>query len=146
MSDDKEAVQETGAERARIVAALEASGYVVAHAALALGASKTTLRRRIEAYGLDGLVEEHSQRVRQIRMNRELPAAPHEPSRQAQEQAANRAKGLCSCGRPPAPRRDGKPGRMCKGCRARESGKKRRATAARALSPAMKSTLGIPSP
>lgn len=139
---DKEASE----ERSRIFAALEASGYVVAHAALALGAPKTTLRRRIVELGLDALLVERSRRIRKLRLNRELPPAPHEPSRQAQEQAEHRAAGLCSCGKPPAPRRDGSPGRMCGGCRKRENGKKRRATAARALSPAMKSTLGIPSP
>jgi Bacterial regulatory protein, Fis family len=117
------------AERARIVAALEACDYVIARAADVLGVSKTTLKRRIPAHGLDGWLEERSRRVRRLRETLEgrgLPRAPHERSRQAEDQESNRAAGLCSCGKPPDPLKDGSPGRMCNGCRKREKIKKRR--------------------
>lgn len=134
---------EASEERARIVAALEAADYVVQHAANALGVAKTTLRRRIAEHGLDEWLEEHSRRIARRRMNREAPPAPHEPSRQAQDQAEHRSRGLCSCGKPPAPKTNGQPGRMCEKCRERERGKKRRAAAAGALSPEMRATLGV---
>ncbi len=119
------AQSEEKAERDRIIEALKASDYSPAHAADALGMTRSTMGRRIKAYGLDTWIEQNNQRVQRRRTNRELPPAPHEPSRQAQAQAANRAAGLCGCGKPPDPKPSGEPGRMCDGCRTRARNQKR---------------------
>lgn len=113
------------AERDKIVAAIKAANYSPALAADAIGYSRATMSRRVKAYGLDGWVEEHNQRVQRRRLNRELPPAPHEASRQAQDQKRNRVAGLCGCGRQPDPLPSGAPGRMCKKCRASAREQKR---------------------
>lgn len=100
-------------EKEELIKALKACGYIMAGTAAALGIHETTVQRRIKRYGLDALVEAHNPRVRALRTNRELPPAPHEPSRQALEQKRNREAGLCGCGRPPAKRLDGKLGKSC---------------------------------
>lgn len=112
-------------EKARIFAALKAKSYIPKDAAVALGMTYTTLRRRIVAYGLTSIVERNNRRLRRRRENAEAPPAPHEVSRQAQEQRANRERGLCSCGRPPDPLDDGTLGRMCEGCRTKARDRKR---------------------
>jgi hypothetical protein len=117
--------KEERSERDRILRALESVAFVPKDAAAALGMSHSTVRRRIEAYGLGPIVEEHNRRLRRRRENAELPPAPHEPSRQAQDQREHREAGLCSCGKAPAPRRDGSPGRMCGTCREKARDRKR---------------------
>jgi hypothetical protein len=117
--------KEERAERDRILRALESAAFVPKDAAAALGMSYSTMRRRIEAYALSPIVEEHNRRLRRRRENAELPPAPHEPSRQAQDQREHRDAGRCSCGKPPAPRRNGSPGRMCVPCREKAKNRKR---------------------
>jgi hypothetical protein len=117
--------KEERAERDRILRALERYAFVPKDAAAALGMSYSTVRRRIEAYALSPIVEKHNRRLRRRRENAELPPAPHEPSRQAQDQREHREAGRCSCGKPPAPRRDGSPGRMCETCREKARDRKR---------------------
>jgi hypothetical protein len=112
-------------DKARILRALKSSKFVPKDAAVALGMSYSTVRRRIEAYALSPIVEKHNRRLRRRRENAELPPAPHEPSRQAQDQREHREAGLCSCGRRPAPRRNGSPGRMCETCRVKARDRKR---------------------
>jgi hypothetical protein len=117
--------KEERADMARILRALKASAFVPKFAAVMLGMSYSTVRRRIEAYALSPVVEKHNRRLRRRRENAELPPAPHESSRQAQDQREHREAGMCSCGKPPAPRRDGSPGRMCKTCREKARDRKR---------------------
>lgn len=124
------------AERDRIIEALEANGYVVKRAAAALGIGKTTLGRRIQACGLDEFLEQKSRRVRRLRGTLEaqaagLPPAPHERSRQAEDQESNRRAGLCGCGRPVEPLDNGNKGSMCTRCRTRERERKRATATAR---------------
>jgi hypothetical protein len=116
---------EERADKVRILRALKASAYVPKDAAAALGMSYSTVRRRVATYGLTSIVEQHNRRLRRRRENAELPPAPHEPSRQAQDQREHREAGRCSCGRKPAPRRDGSPGRMCETCREKARDRKR---------------------
>lgn len=133
-------------ESDRIVAALEANGYVLTRAAAALGVGRSTLGRWIQVHELGALIEEKNRRIRRLHETLDAgayPPAPHERSRQAEDQAANRAAGLCSCGRPPDPLADGAPGKMCEACRERERWKKRRSKAAALLSPEAKAALGI---
>lgn len=113
------------AERRRIREALKGSDYVVSHAATALGLSEATMRRRVAALGLSDELVANSRRIRRRRENQEFPRAPHEVSRQAQDQREHREAGRCSCGKTPAPRRDGSRGRMCKGCREKARDRKR---------------------
>jgi hypothetical protein len=119
-------------ERRKIREALKSSGYVILHAATALGLSEATMRRRVAALGLSDELVANSRRIRRRRENQEFPRAPHEVSRQAEDQAEHRAAGLCSCGQPPVPRSNGSPGRMCERCRGRarrqKGGLPRRAT------------------
>jgi DNA-binding transcriptional ArsR family regulator len=118
MAEVEEALsKEQAKERALILRALKEEGFVPKAAAEALGMSHSTVRRRIEAYGLDDLVQAHNRRLRRRRENAEFPRAPHEKSRQAMDQQEHRESGMCSCGRPPVPKRDGEPGRMCGRCR-----------------------------
>lgn len=116
---ESSAVVSRKAEKDRIKEALEAEGYIISRAATALGYSEATLHRRLTQHGLQELVRERSQRVQRRRDNQEFPPAPHEVSRQAQDQRANREAGLCGCGRPPTPKLNGDPGKMCDLCRAR---------------------------
>ncbi len=122
MADGEQVRVSAKDEREKIVEALRSSDYVVSRAAVALGWSATTTRRRIAEHGLERLLVQHSQRIRRRREG----SAPHDVSRQAQDQQINRLAGLCGCGRPPAPRRDGSPGRMCELCRDRARDAKRR--------------------
>lgn len=117
--------KEERADKVRILRALKASAYIPKDAAAALGMSYSTVRRRIEAYKLSPIVERHNRRLRRRRENAELPPAPHEPSRQAQDQREHREAGRCSCGKPPAPRRDGSAGKMCETCRVKARDRKR---------------------
>lgn len=116
---ESSAVPSGKAERDRIKSALEAEGYIISRAAAALGYSEATLHRRLTQHGLQDMVRERSQRVQRRRDNQEFPPAPHEVSRQAQDQRANRERGLCGCGKPPAPLANGDPGKMCERCRKR---------------------------
>jgi hypothetical protein len=113
------------AEKARILRALRRDKFIPKSAAATLGMSYSTMRRRIEAYGLTSIVETHNRRLRRRRENAELPPAPHEPSRQAQDQREHREAGRCSCGKPPTPKRNGSPGRMCETCREKARDRKR---------------------
>lgn len=122
---ESSAVPNGEAERDRIKNALEASGYVISRAAAALGYSEATMHRRIEAHGLQDLVRGKSRRIQRRRDNQEFPRAPHEVSRQAEDQRANRERGLCGCGKPPEQLDNGDPGRMCGGCRERARESKR---------------------
>lgn len=126
----EEIAAQGAAEKRKIERALEEVGYVISRAAAALGYSEATLHRRLTQHGLQELVRERSQRVQRRRDNQEFPPAPHEVSRQAQDQRANRERGLCGCGKPPADRRNGDPGRMCKDCRKRARRRKRAEAAA----------------
>jgi hypothetical protein len=117
--------KEERAEKAKILRALRRDKFVPKLAAATLGMSYSTMRRRVAAYGLTSIVEAHNRRLRRRRENAELPPAPHEPSRQAQDQREHREAGRCSCGKPPAPRRDGSPGRMCETCREKARDRKR---------------------
>jgi hypothetical protein len=106
-------------EARELVDALKANGYVAADVARALGVHCATVLRRMRRYGLDSAVVANNPRLAARRQNKELPPAPHEPSRQAREQAENRERGMCGCGKPTEPI----PGRLtsksCAGCRAR---------------------------
>lgn len=113
--------KEEASEREKLIEKLKEHGYVMAGAAAALGIHETTVLRRVRRYGLDALVEEHNPRTRALRENRELPPAPHEPSRQARQQQENRDAGLCRCGRPVDPDRKyqrKRPSTSCAHCRA----------------------------
>ncbi len=112
-------------EKEALLEALKANDYIVARAAVSLGIHETTALRRMKRHGLDAAVLRQNPRLRALRQNRMLPPAPHEPSRQAQEQRANREAGLCSCGKPPDPLPSGKPGKSCATCRERDRNRKR---------------------
>lgn len=116
---------EERAEKSKILRALRRAKFVPKTAAATLGMSYSTMRRRVVAYGLTSIVEAHNRRLRRRRENAELPPAPHEPSRQAQDQREHREAGRCSCGKLPEPRRDGSPGRMCVTCREKAKNRKR---------------------
>ena len=111
-------------ERAELLEALKSGGYVMARAAETLGVVEATVAARVRRYGLDGLVERHNGRLAARRQNAKLPRAPHEPSRQAQEQARNREQGLCGCGKRTDPFPSGREAKSCKGCRERDRRRK----------------------
>lgn len=107
-------------EAQQLLKALEEQGYVLARVARALGVTNATVANRVKKYRLDELVESNNARLRAHRVNRLYPPAPHEPSRQAQEQKRNRELGLCGCGKPTDPLPSGKKAKSCKGCRERD--------------------------
>lgn len=104
----------------QLLKALEEEGYVLARVARALGVTNATVANRVRKHKLDELVESKNARLRAHRINRLYPPAPHEPSRQAQEQKRNREQGLCSCGKPTEPFQSGREAKSCKGCRERD--------------------------
>ncbi len=103
-------------EKRALLDALKRGGYVLAEAGRLLGVDRSTVLRRVRRHGLADHVAEQNPDLAERRARRDLPPAPHEPSRQALHQQENRARGLCGCGKPPGVKENGEPAKQCSAC------------------------------